>query len=1067
MIQFFLRHPIFASVCSIVIVLAGAVVIPTLPVAQFPQVAPPVVTVTATYTGANAQTVEASVTTPLEEAINGAEGLRYISSTSTNQGVSTITCTFDLDRDLDLAATDVQTAVNNTMGLLPAAVRNTGVTVSKNSGQFLIGLALTSDNPSYDALRLGNYANLNIVDPLKRIKGVNDAHLFGVSKYAMRLWLDPKRLADNGLSADDVVAALQEQNVDVASGAIGSPPVSPDQPYQISTATVGRLTSPEQFGNLILKTTPNGGIVRLRDVGRVALGAQDYTTDFRLNGREAVGIAILILPDANATEVSRNVIAEMNLLQKHFPPGVHYQIGFDGTTFVTDSIKEVLKTLGIAIALVVIVVFLFLQDWRTTLVPAVTIPVSLVGTFALMKVLGFSINTLTLFGLTLATGLVVDDAIVVIENIARYIQERKMAPFEGASAAMREIVGAVIASSIVLLAVFVPVAAFPGTTGLLYKQFALTIGCTITISLFNALTLTPTLSALLLRPEEAKHGRFFRFVNRVIYGTRAAYRDLIPALIARRKIVVVIFILGLVATVYAYRTIPTGFLPDEDQGYFFVTVQLPEGSPLNQTLRVTKEVEGILDAYPEISTLYEVNGFSFTGQATNRALIVVRLKPWEERPRREQSAEGLIARLGPRFAQIADAQVLAFDPPAIRGIGNFAGFQFELTNPGNLPMAQLYDAARRIIAQGNSGGVLRNVSTTFRVDNPQLVIDVDRAKAKSLGVPLSAVFDTLNVMVGSQYVNDFDYLNRSYRVYVQADTPYRDRLSAFQTIYVRSNAGGLIPLSSLIKTHLVRVPPQITHYNLYRSIEINGIPAPGYGSGQAIGEMQHIAARVLPAGLAYEWSGISLEQIQFGGQAIFIFGLGVVFVFLTLAAKYESWTDPFIILLSVPLAILGAVLALDARGLQSDLYAQVGFLMLIALASKNAILIVEFANQRRAAGIETAAAVREAAATRFRPIIMTSLAFIFAVVPLVFATGAGAASRHSLGTAVFGGMILSTILNLFLIPAFYVVVVNTRERFSPRRRTIATDGAASLVMRGPASGIAEDAADAKRYDPRP
>jgi hydrophobic/amphiphilic exporter-1 (mainly G- bacteria), HAE1 family len=781
-IQFFLRHPIFASVCSIVIVLAGAVVIPTLPVAQFPQVAPPVVTVSATFTGASAQTVEASVTTPLEEAINGVEGLRYMTSTSTNQGVTTITCTFNLERDLDLAATDVQTAVNNTMGLLPAAVRNTGVTVAKNSGQFLIGLALTSDDPSIDALALGNYANLNIVDPLKRIKGVNDAHLFGVSKYAMRLWLDPKALADNGLAADDVVNALTEQNVDVASGAVGAPPVAASQPYQISTETVGRLTTPEQFGNLIMKTTPNGGIVRLRDVGRVELGAQDYTTDFRLNGREAIGIAILILPDANATDVSRKVIAEMNVLQKSFPAGVHYSIGFDGTTFVTDSIKEVLKTLGIAIVLVVIVVFLFLQEWRTTLVPAVTIPVSLIGTFAAMKALGFSINTLTLFGMTLATGLVVDDAIVVIENIARYIQEKRMEPLEGASAAMREIVGAVVASSIVLLAVFVPVAFFPGTTGQLYRQFALTIGCTITISLFCALTLTPTLSAHLLRAEEAKRGRFFRIVNRVIYGTRDWYGNVLPRLIGGRRIVLGLFVLGLTATVWAYRSIPAGFLPDEDQGYFFVTVQLPEGAPLNQTLVTTKEVEGILDAFPEINSLYEINGFSFTGQETNRALIVARLRPWEARGRAEQSAQGIIARLQPRFARIADAQVLAFDPPAIRGIGNLAGFQFELMDQGNLGIPRLFRTAEDIVRQANSGNVLRNVSTTYRIDNPELVIDVDREKAKTLGVSVTSIFDTLDVMVGSEYVNDFDYLNRSFRVYVQADAPYRTHVGDLQTI---------------------------------------------------------------------------------------------------------------------------------------------------------------------------------------------------------------------------------------------------------------------------------------------
>src|SRR6185312_2241004 len=602
----------------------------------------------------------------------------------------------------------------------------------------------------------------------------------------------------NGLTAGDVVTALQEQNVQVAAGAIGAPPTTGHQPYQISVRATGRLASADEFKNIILRSQANGGNVRVGDVGRVEIGAENYATDLRFDRKESVGLGIQQLPNGNALDVSKQVRATMDRLQAKFPPGMHYKIAFDSTDFVRASINDVIITLMIAIVLVIAVIFLFLQDWRTTLIPAITIPISLIGTFGLMKLFGFSINTLTLFGLTLATGLVVDDAIVVIENIARYVQEKRMAPLEGASLAMRDIVGAVIASSIVLLAVFIPVSFFSGTTGQLYKQFALTISATITISLFNALTLTPALSALLLRPEEPKHGRFFGPINRAIHATRTWYHNVVPRLIAWRGPVLGVFVIGLLATVFAYRAIPTGFLPDEDQGYFFVTAQLPEGSPLNRTLQVTQSLEGLLHQYPEIQTLFEINGFSFTGQATNRAVFFLGLRPWSERQGEAHSASGIIARLQPQLSRVPDAQLLAFNPPAIRGIGNLAGFQFELTDPGNLSIPQLYGAATDIIRTGNSGSELRNVSTAYRIDNPQLVIDVDRGKAKALGVPLSAVFNTLNVMVGSQYVNDFDFLNRTFRVYVQADAPYRTRLSNFQSIYVRSTGGGFIPLSSLV-----------------------------------------------------------------------------------------------------------------------------------------------------------------------------------------------------------------------------------------------------------------------------
>jgi HAE1 family hydrophobic/amphiphilic exporter-1 len=1036
-IDFFLHRPVFASVCALFIILAGLISIPTLPVAQFPQVAPPVVTVTTNFIGANAQAAEASVTTPLEEAINGVDGLRYITSTTTSDGTSAIVCTFQLDRNIDLAANDVQNQVNNTIGRLPAEVRATGVTVTKNSGTFVMAMGLASSDARYDRIFISNYAANNIVDVLKRIRGVNDVHIFGERRYAMRLWLDPTRLNQSHLTASDVVAALQTQNVTIAAGSIGAAPIAADQPYQISVRAIGRMRTAAEFGDLILRANPDAGFVRLRDVGRVELGAESYATDLRLNDKDAIGIAVLTLPSANALQVASDVRAAMTKLEQHFPPGLTYQFGFDATPFVGESIREVLKTLAISIVLVIAVVFLFLQSWRTTLIPAITIPVSLIGTFALMKALGFSINTLTLFGLTLATGLVVDDAIVVIENIARFVNEKGMEPFAGASAAMREITSAVVASSLVLLAVFIPVAFFSGTTGQLYKQFALTIACSISISLFVALTLTPTLSALLLGEHTIHRTGFYGAINRVIDASRNGYHAILPALMRWRVLVLALFALGLAGTYFAYQTIPTGFLPDEDVGYFYVTIQLPEGASLADTERVTRGIEGILNKYPEISIVFEPNGTQFGINAPNRALMFVSLKPWDERKTASASADGVIQRLGPQFRAITAAKVLAFNPPAIRGIGNLAGFQFELQDQDNVGIPALTAAAGKLIGATGQDPVLRKVSTTFRDDAPQLVVEIDRSKVAALGVPLQDVFSAMQIYLGSQYVNDFDYLNRSYRVYVQADTPFRDRLAALDRIYVRTAGTGpelaTIPLASLVHTHIERVAPIITHYNLLRSIEINGVPGPGFGSGQALAAMTS-AAQSLPPGTGYEWTGISLEQIEFGSQALVIFGLGLLCVFLVLSANYENYADPIIILVSVPLAILGAILALDVRSLPSDLYAQVGYLMLIALASKNAILIVEFANQRRRAGLSAAEAVRDAAQTRLRPILMTSLAFILATVPLVLASGAGAASRRSLGTAVFGGMILSTVLNLFVVPVVYVAMAGLRERLASRKR---------------------------------
>ncbi|MHB8146632.1 MAG: efflux RND transporter permease subunit [Vulcanimicrobiaceae bacterium] len=1059
MTEFFLRRPIFAAVCSLVILIAGLVVIPTLPIAQYPQIAPPVVTVTATYIGASPQAVESAVTTPLENAINGVEGLRYISSTSA-QGVSTITCTFYLGVNLDIAATDVQNAVQSASGQLPAAVIQTGITVAKNAGTFVMALAVTSNNSKYDSLFLSNYAELNIVNDLKRIQGVSDVRIFGQRRYAMRIWLNPRALAAQGLATSDVLSALQQQNVEVAAGSIGSPPESGTQQYTYTINAVGRLSTPQQFGNIILRSDPNGGFTRLSDVAHIQLGAEDYSTFLRFDGNQnVIGLGIQQLPTANALSVSQGVIATLNHLSKSFPPGVHYQVAFNSTTFVRESIKDVVITLLLSILLVVLVIFLFLQDPRSTLIPAATIPVSLIGTFFVMKIFGFTINTITLFGLTLATGLVVDDAIVVIENIARYIHEHNLRGIEGAAAAMREIQSAVVASSLVLLAVFVPVGFFPGTTGQLYKQFALTIAASISISLFAALTLAPVLSARLLRGEDAATTGFFGWFNRGLQRLRDYYHRTLPVLFRHRWPVFGIFLLALALTALLFKSTPTGFIPSEDQGYFMVLIQAPEGTSLANEHDVALEAERIIRSTKGVKDVFDVGGFSFAGAGPNRGMMFVQLEPWSQRTSFAESVTGMLYggphSLMARFSKdIPQAKVLALNPPPINGVGSFGGFQFELEDRGNVGLDELMKTAYGYMALGNApDSPLTQVFTQFRTNSPQLQVNVDRNKAQSIGVSLSDVFNTMQTELGSVYVNNFNYLNRSYRVYVQADTPYRDRVSSLQSLYVRSSkGGGMTPVSALVKAKQIYTSPIIDHYNLFRSLEINGNAKIGHGTGEAIAAMEQIAKKVDPPGVSYEWSGLTLDEIAAGSQSALIFALGIVFVFLVLSAQYESFVDPLIVILAVPAALLGALLFMNYRllmghlgfpfillagdpSLSQDAYAQVGYVMLIGLASKSAILIVEFANQQLAAGADIITAAMRGAQTRLRPILMTSIAFVVAVLPLVFASGAGSAARHSLGTVVFGGMLVSTVLNLAITPVLYVIVKSIAQ--SARRRRLA------------------------------
>ncbi|OUL18220.1 efflux RND transporter permease subunit [Nostoc sp. 106C] len=1037
-VDFFIRRPVFTSVCSIIILLVGAISIPTLPTDRYPEISPTQINVTANYVGASAEVVENTVTTVLERQINGVEGIKYMTSNSSNNGTSTITVTFDAARNKDIAAVDVQNRVSVAQPLLPDAVQRTGVTVSKQSNNILLAMGLYADKKAFDNVFLSNYADLYLVDALKRIKGVSEARIFGERRYAMRLWLDPNRLASRNLTAQDVIDALNEQNLQVGAGQIGQQPTDKDQMYQIDLRAVSRLTDVSEFDNVVLKTAADGSLITLKDVGRAELGAENYNSFLRFRGNEGVGIGIFPTPGSNALDVAKAVKAEMVKLAQSFPPGMKYQVAFDTTSFVEASLAEVLKTLVEAIALVVLVIFIFLQDWRTTLIPVIVIPLALVGTFAFIKAFGFSINTLTMFGITLATGLVVDDAIIVVENISRLIEEEGMSPRQAASESMRELFGAVLATSLVLMAVFVPVAFFPGSTGQIYKQFALTIAFSIAISTFLALTLTPSLSALLLRPGQKPRGwlgKIFGIVNRFIDWMRRGYERSLFRLNRVAAIVVLLFVLSLGLTAWVYTRVPTAFIPEEDQGYFITIIQGPEGVSLNYTSNVMAQVEKEILKLPEVVGTFAIGGFGFSGNTANSGAIFTTLKPWNERTGEEQSAQGIMNKLRGVLSAIPEARILPVNPPAIQGLGSFGGFQFELQDrAGNNGLATMTQVMGQLLQRGNQTPGLQAVFSTFSANTPQMVIEVDRSKAKALQVKVNDIFNTLQSYLGSRYVNDFNLLQRTYRVYVQADAKFRSNPEDIGKLYVRSATNQMIPLSNLVTVTSTTGAQTITHYNLFRSIEINGSAAPGFSSGQATTAMEQLAKEVLPASMGYEWSGITAEEQQSGGLAPLIFGLGLVFVFLVLAAQYENYVDPLIIMFAVPLAILGALSAQSLRGLANDVFCQVGLVMLIGLASKNAILIVEFANQLRERGVPLVKAAIQAAEERLRPILMTSFAFILGLLPLVEAEGAGAASRQSLGTAVAGGMIVSTLLSLFVVPILYIVVSRIRDRFRPHQQ---------------------------------
>jgi HAE1 family hydrophobic/amphiphilic exporter-1 len=1043
LVDFFIRRPIFATVCALLIILAGAISIPTLPISLYPQLAPPQVVVTSNYVGANAAIVESAVTIPLEQSINGVEGMRYISSVSANDGTSAITVTFNTGYDLSIAAVDVQNRVSSASGRLPAAVNNTGITITKANPNFVLVAGFFSPDGSLSNQFISNYIDVYVRDAIKRVPGVGDVIVFGERKYAMRVWLDPARLAARGLTALDVTNALAEQNVEIAAGQVGSPPNNGKQDFQMAVRVVGRLSDPRQFEQIVLKNQPsatNGagaGLVLLKDVGRAEIGSESYSQSLKFSGGDAVGMGIQQLATANALDVSTQCKAVLAKLRKDFPPGMDFRVAVDTTQVVSDSIREVMITLAEAIVIVIVVIFLFLQDWRATIIPAVTIPVSLVGTFLFIKLFGFSINSLTLFGITLATGLVVDDAIVVIENVQRHISDGMSDSHEATSLAMREVTSAVIATSLVLISVFVPVSFFPGTTGILYKQFSLTIAFSIAISAFNALTLSPALAAILLRPE-THHGGLLKLIDNGIKLSQRGYASLVTFLVYRIKwAIFALFLAGLAGTYWIYNKVPTAFVPAEDQGYFLCIVQTPPGASLSYTADVADKASAIIRQNKDVLGTFAIMGFSLSGGASpNSGLIFAPLNPIDDRTKlgKGHTAKDIVADVAPKLFAVPGGIVAAFEPPAIQGIGAVGGFQFILQDQGRNTFQDIDRVVHTMIGQTRAPGAkLTGLYSPFTANDPQISVVIDREKAKAIGVSMAQITAAMGTFMGSTYVNDFDFNNRSYRVYVQADQQYRRTAIDLREYYVRTDAGSMVPLDNLVAIKEISGPQTIYHYNLFRSAEIDGSPAPGLSSGQGLQAMQDLFEKNKLQGMTFTWTGLALEEIESAGKAIVIFGLGLLVVYLTLSAQYESFALPFIILLAVPMAILGALGMIALRGLVDDVYVQIGLVMLIGLSAKNSILIVEFAEQLRGHGRTIAEAAIEAAELRLRPILMTSFAFILGVLPLYFATGAGALGRHSVGTAVVGGMLLSTVLNLAFIPVLYVLLKTFLESFGGKK----------------------------------
>ncbi|PZV02625.1 MAG: hydrophobe/amphiphile efflux-1 family RND transporter [Leptolyngbya sp.] len=1030
----FIRRPVLTTVCTLLIVLAGAIAIPQLPIEQLPEIAPLQISVAANYTGADAETVESNVTTVLEREINGVEGMQYITSSSTNTGQSTINVVFGPGQDKDISQVNVQNRVSRANPQLPPEVSQLGVTVTAQSPSILLVYRFFTDDDRYDALFLSNYADLFILDEMKQIDGVGSAEIFGSGRYAMRLWLDPTALASQALTPGDVVAALQEQNIQVGAGSVGASPTSVDQAYQYTVRLPGRLEEAEEFENLVIKVGANGNLVRLRDLGRAEVGAQDYSFDAKTQGKVAAGLIIYQLPGSNALQVAQAVRDRITELQQSFPPGYRAELVFDTTEFVKVSLEEVLITLATAIGLVLLILFLFLQDWRSTIIPAIAIPVSLIGAMAFLLLFGFSINTLTLFGCILATGLVVDDAIIVVEAIAAKI-DQGMRPRLAALDTMQELSGAVIATSLVLVAVFVPVAFFPGSTGKIYQQFALTIAFTIVISTFNALSFSPAMSALLLRPSAPGQrggplaGFFDRF-NQMLAWVVERYRRAVRMLIRLRYVVVALFVVGLMLMVFMFRLVPTGFVPEEDQGYFLGIVQAPDGVSLEYTKAVMAKADTILSEFPEVTSTFMLSGFGFDGPSPNRGVFFATLAPWEERRASESTVAGLLPKVNGGLSAIQEALVIAFNAPPVPGFSPTGSLEMQLQDrSGNqMTIDQFLGNAYEIIGLANQSPASAGVFTQFTASSPQVQVELNRDRLKALDVDISEALTTVSTYLGSRYVNDYTSGGRNYRVYVQADEGFRNEPGDINAIYVRSRQGTMVSLGEVVTLKEIVGPSTINHFNLLRAIKLEGLPALGASSGQLIAAMTEAHDQAALPVVGQAWQGTAREELASGGLSIVIFGLGVLVVFLVLAAQYENYIDPIIILLTVPLAVLGALTFLFLRGLELNVYAQVGMVMLIGLASKNAILIVEFANQARSQGLGLVPAAVAAAEQRFRPIIMTAISSLVGFFPLLIATGAGSASRWSVGYTVFGGLLVATVLSLLVVPVLYVLLKGLEDR---------------------------------------